>query len=622
MAPEMPRHERPIWIWDLLTANFVWANSQAIKFWATSSLEQLQAIPCEHAHPAWKTISDIFAPTSPSSQMSTTGIDLPLAFPKNTKVYQYEAACRLAILKQRNVVIVELLKTISSTDEKDTIKIHPNKEPLNKEKALNAKMPINGKSPFESPLPQQAQAMTITQAKKRALPKTNTQGAQQMNELANLIRQSKTHDHETSVPPPPADPNPPQTPSDQANQQDFWENLSLDITALQKATSQEEIEQLLNNNNQPLAMVHTHHIIYANNSFVSEFGYGELTSLENDGTDWILPQSRPLLAPFYETNRTHPLILENVRLCSGRALQRPVYIAPLRLVKFDRTFLLLTLGDIQQVNHQQGKNLNDGQNNGRAHDQTLNEDTDVSTRDASPDDPTNLPFLAAISHEVRVPLNIIIGFSELMIREEFGPLGNKKYQDYIQDIHQSAHHAYSLINDLLDYSKLKSGQWSIEKKPLDLNEAIREQVHLIRDIAARQAVKLRSSLEENLPLILADQRALNQILLNLLSNAIKFTPNQGNVTVATQSLKNGDISLTVTDTGEGMNELELAKATQPFQQSQKGTQKRGTGLGLPIAKALSKANDFEFFIESQKDQGTTITIVIKDKQSRHQSELT
>jgi len=591
MAPEMPRHERPIWIWDLLTANFVWANSQAIQFWATSSLEQLQAMPFEHLHPAWQTISETFSPLEPSKQVSPDGIDLQLAFPKATKIYHYEAACRLAVLKQRNVVIVELLQTVSLTDEDAPVESQTNQEPIIHQKT------INGKSPFESAPAQRPQTNAINEAKKRPLPKINPQASGQMDELARLIQQSNTADRDTIENAAPQDPSPPQTANDQIKHKDVWKILALDMTALQGASSQEEIEQLLEEYEQPLAIVHTHHIIYANKPFVSDFGYGDITSLENDGTDWILPQSRPLLAPFYEANRATPLIIETVRLCSGRSLERPVFIKPIRLVKFDRTFLLLTLGDHQPV-----------PTDHKIDDQRFAENKHV----VSPDDPSNLPFLAAISHEVRIPLNIIIGFSELIIREQFGALGNEKYQDYIQDIHQSANHAYSLINDLLDYSKLKSGQWSIEKHPVDLNKAIREQVHLMRDTAARQAVKLRSSLEENLPLIQADQRALNQILLNLISNAIKFTSNQGHVIVATQSLENGDISLTVTDTGEGMDAAELAKATKPFQQTNVGNAQLGTGLGLPIAKALSTANGFEFFIESQKKQGTTITILIKE----------
>ncbi len=568
-----PRHERPIWIWDQTSARFLWANGPGIHFWEAASLEGLQNRTIEASHPAFVALNDLF-----QNETGVKRIELTLAFPNGSGVHHYPALCRSGILQDRPALIVELLTSSSG----HALDLQETDKDLSVHQLQPAKMASTGHE--EEADPSNNQDVRIAKAD----PEEDQISAPQLSELARLIQEAK---HEEAEPKPAAQP---EAKAHNYDSESVWDALSLDMTRLQGAHDQDEIEALLDGCDQPVALVHFHRIIHANEGFVSEFGYGDVMSLGNDGTDWILPQSRPQLRPFYDENKRDPLVIDTVRLCSGRTLVRPVYIRPVRLVKFERVFLLLTVGPVRQEQTQNVLHTKEG-----------------SLDLLQTDETGNIPFLSAISHEVRIPLNIIIGFSELMMREQFGALGHEKYKGYAQDIHQSALHALSLLNDLLDFTKLHSGKWEIEKVSLDLNEIVREQVHLMRDLAAREKVKLRSSLEENLPLITADKRALAQILLNLISNAIKFNHEQGTVSVVTELNETGEIKLEVTDTGNGMDKAELARAVEPFQQTGAAKNHIGTGLGLPIAHALAKANDFGFQIASEKGQGTRFTLLIK-----------
>ncbi len=229
-----------------------------------------------------------------------------------------------------------------------------------------------------------------------------------------------------------------------------------------------------------------------------------------------------------------------------------------------------------------------------------------------------------MSHEIRTPLNVILGFSEVMALEQFGPLGHEKYKDYIQDIHNSAQHALSLINDLLDLTKLKAGKWVVEPKDVEINSVVRDQVRLMRELAAQRDVRLRSDLEENLPFVQVDERSLQQILLNLISNGIKYDHEGGLITVQTSRLDENTLILSVSDTGPGMSEADIQQAMEPFHQVINApmtsvnpayigskTGKSGTGLGLPISKALAEANDIDFSIESQRARGTKVSLTFK-----------
>ncbi len=217
-------------------------------------------------------------------------------------------------------------------------------------------------------------------------------------------------------------------------------------------------------------------------------------------------------------------------------------------------------------------------------------------------------FLAKISHEIRTPLNAIIGFSEVMMDERFGPIGNERYRQYLRDIHTSGGHLISLLNDLLDLSKIEAGKLELTFVSVNLNDLAQQCVAIMQPQANRERVIIRTSLPPNLPQIVADARSVRQIALNLLSNSIKFTGAGGQVIVATAVNDDHEIVLRVRDTGPGMSEKELQTALEPFRQIATASRAGGTGLGLPISKALAEANHARFRITSQVDDGTLVEV--------------
>lgn len=227
-------------------------------------------------------------------------------------------------------------------------------------------------------------------------------------------------------------------------------------------------------------------------------------------------------------------------------------------------------------------------------------------------------FLARISHEIRTPLNAILGFSEVMLEERFGPIGNPRYKDYINDIHTSGAHVINLVNDMLDISKIEAGQLELSFTAVDLVAVLKECVALMQPQANEGRVIIRTSFSDDLPRVVADAKTVRQIALNLLSNSIKFTAEGGQVIVSAVVEKDGSLIVRVRDTGVGMTEADLAKAMEPFRQIEQSGQTGaartsaatgGTGLGLPLTKALVEANRAQFLIESTPSKGTLIRVV-------------
>jgi signal transduction histidine kinase len=219
-------------------------------------------------------------------------------------------------------------------------------------------------------------------------------------------------------------------------------------------------------------------------------------------------------------------------------------------------------------------------------------------------------FLANMSHELRTPLNAIIGFSEIIAHELFGPLANEKYLDYMKDIHQSSLHLLSIINDVLDMSKIEAGKLELSKEPLNIRHLIGEVIRMMRERAESRGIELVTKLSDREVEIWADERAMKQIFLNLLSNAIKFSRDGGEVCIRVVSDEPGLAVVEFEDHGIGMNEEELQRALQPFGQAKPSTTRNygGTGLGLPITKGLIEAHGGKLAIESCAGQGTIARI--------------
>ncbi len=216
--------------------------------------------------------------------------------------------------------------------------------------------------------------------------------------------------------------------------------------------------------------------------------------------------------------------------------------------------------------------------------------------------------LAKISHEIRTPLNAIIGFAEVMAEERFGPIANERYKEYLRDIHQSGGYVISLVNDLLDLAKIEAGKLDLDFVSVNLNEIALSAVALLQPEAQRGKVVLRSGLSPKLPPVVADERSIRQIVINLLSNAVKFTDAGGQVIVSTALGDQGEAILRVRDTGIGMDDEEIKLALEPFRQVPATRRAGGTGLGLPLTKALIEANRAAMSITSVKREGTLVEV--------------
>ena len=234
----------------------------------------------------------------------------------------------------------------------------------------------------------------------------------------------------------------------------------------------------------------------------------------------------------------------------------------------------------------------------------------AARRDAETANTQKSEFLAKVSHEIRTPLNAIIGFSEVMMSERFGPISNERYRDYLRDINISGAHLVSLINDLLDLSKIEAGKYELTFSSVAINAAIQECVAIMQPQANRERIIIRTSLPPDVPSVVADPRSMRQILLNLVSNAIKFTRAGGQVIVSSALETNGEVTVRIRDTGIGMSEKDIEVALKPFRQVAAAREDRdqGTGLGLPLTKAMIEANRATLTIDSTPDQGTLIKI--------------
>lgn len=215
-------------------------------------------------------------------------------------------------------------------------------------------------------------------------------------------------------------------------------------------------------------------------------------------------------------------------------------------------------------------------------------------------------FLARVSHEIRTPLNAVIGFSEVMLEERFGPVGSERYRQYLRDIHTSGEHLMSLLNDLLDLSKIEAGKMELSFGEVDLNDVVQQCLAIMQPQANQGRIIVRTSLPLSVPKVVADIRSVRQIALNLMSNAIKFTDPGGQIIVSTLYEPSGEVSLRVRDTGQGMDAADVELALEPFRQVPTTLNQviTGTGLGLPLTKALVEANRAQFVLDSTRGEGT------------------
>ncbi len=218
-------------------------------------------------------------------------------------------------------------------------------------------------------------------------------------------------------------------------------------------------------------------------------------------------------------------------------------------------------------------------------------------------------FLAKVSHEVRTPLNAIIGFAEVMLEERFGRLGNERYRDYLKDIHESGRRVLALVGDLLDLAEIEAGRMELSFTGVSLNDVVAASVNALLQQAARDRIVVRTSFAAKLPPVVADERSVRQIVVNVVSNAVKFTAAGGQVIVSTAWTDAGEVVVRVRDTGIGMTEQDIEAALEPLRQLATARKGSGSGLGLPLTKALVEANRARLHITSAPNEGTLVEII-------------
>jgi len=342
-------------------------------------------------------------------------------------------------------------------------------------------------------------------------------------------------------------------------------------------------------------------ILSLNRSGEALFGYDQNELAGEHFTSLIAPESRALANAYFEGLKSHGAahLLNRGREIIGLARQGgaiPVF---------------MTLGRIG------ASSGGDEQRSARfcillrdlTHWKKVERELEDARKDAERASALKSDFLARMSHEIRTPLNAILGFAEVMMDERFGSIGNPRYKGYLGDIHASGTLVMSLVNDLLDLSKIEAGKMDFAFASIDANRIVSDCVSIMRPQASRERVALRLSLSPALPNIFADERSLRQIVLNLLSNAVKFNRPGGQVIVATALADAGSAVIRIRDTGVGMAETGIGVAFEPFRRLATARPSRGTGLGLPLTKALVEANHASLTIKSKEHEGTLVEVV-------------
>jgi len=234
----------------------------------------------------------------------------------------------------------------------------------------------------------------------------------------------------------------------------------------------------------------------------------------------------------------------------------------------------------------------------------------TAARDAELSSRSKSEFLATVSHELRTPLNAIIGFSEAMQEKVFGELGHQKYNEYADHIHVSGKHLLSIINDILDLSKVEAGKLEFDTAPVALDEVMSQAVTIVSGSGESSGITIDVDDLSAMPAVRASEQRLLQIFVNLLSNAVKFTPDGGHVGIRAAEEGADDVVISITDSGIGMTATEMEQAMLPFTQVDSSLERRfeGTGLGLPLAKLLVEGHGGSLHMTSEPGKGTEVRV--------------
>ena len=241
---------------------------------------------------------------------------------------------------------------------------------------------------------------------------------------------------------------------------------------------------------------------------------------------------------------------------------------------------------------------------------SMAEELDTARREAERISAYKTSFLRSITHELRTPLNAIIGFAEILKMELHGSLGDPQYRAYAADIHGSAEQLLRVINDILEMAHISAGKLSLAEELIDPREIVAAAVRMSHDRAEKARVALDTLLPAELPRLIADGSKLKRILVSLLSNAVKFTPPDGQATISARLQPDGDLVIAVADTGVGIARGDLERIWEPFTQADGAHTRKyeGTGLGLPLARALTELHGGTLELDSEPGVGTTVTL--------------
>ncbi len=336
-------------------------------------------------------------------------------------------------------------------------------------------------------------------------------------------------------------------------------------------------------------------IVKVNDSFERIYGWNRKDSLGKDFVDFVTEDERELAESNHET-----FITDGERasgevkiLRKNGTIANVIFTTATLQLSHGRRFQVTTLVDITDRKQ-------------------LEYSLRLAKEQADAANHSKSAFLANMSHELRTPLNAIIGFSEMMMKETFGPMGHEKYAEYMGDVHLSARHLLEIINEVLDMSKIEAGRVELHEQDVDIIALCDSVVRIVTSRVFSSNLKIEFADVKNFPKLFADPRLVRQILINLVTNAVKYSSKGGTIKVMPTVEASGEIMITVQDEGVGIPEDRIQEAMEPFGQINEHTTSsvyQGTGLGLPLAKAMTEMHGGQLRLTSKVDEGTTVTII-------------
>ncbi|MAZ76176.1 MAG: PAS domain-containing sensor histidine kinase [Micavibrio sp.] len=336
------------------------------------------------------------------------------------------------------------------------------------------------------------------------------------------------------------------------------------------------------------------HIIKINDSFTRIYGWDRHDAMGKDFTQFVTDDEKAI------ATRNHAHFIQNGERQTGEVkilkkdgeIANAWYATATLTLSEDRRFQVTTLIDMT-MHKQMERSL-----------RLAKDQADAANHAKS-------AFLANMSHELRTPLNAVIGFSEMMIKETFGPLGDPKYAEYLGDIHLSARHLLEIINEVLDMSKIEAGRVDLDEREVDIVALVETVARIATSRIFSSDLSVKVDVRADFPRLYSDPRLLRQILINLVTNAVKYSPNGGVITISGEDRGKDGLDLIVSDQGMGIPEDRVKEAMEPFGQIHEPTQStpyQGTGLGLPLAKAMVEMHGGHLNLKSKEGEGTTVSI--------------